>query len=107
MASNLFILSTALVIVNLVAFVWVGIDKNRSVQNSERVPEVYLFFAAIFFSALGVLLGMYYFHHKTHKVYFPLGIGLLCIQQTMLLFLIILLRNLLFYSEQNNYNISQ
>lgn len=77
------------VLVNLVAFLLVGNDKARSTrQGSERVPEVYLFFIAIFFASFGVLAGIFFFIHKTRKIYFPLGIGLLLIQQILLLYLL-------------------
>jgi len=81
-----------LLTINLGAFIWVGVDKKRSVKHSERVPEVYLFFIAIFFASLGVFLGMLFFRHKTRKIYFPLGIGLLFVEQILLL--VLLTRNL-------------
>ena len=74
--------------VNLVAFVLVGFDKKRSVDHQDRVPEVYLFVISIFFASLGVLLGMFYFHHKTRKLYFPVALALLMLQQISLLVLI-------------------
>lgn len=85
MNNNFIIISSALAIVNLIAFILVGLDKKRSTQHSERVPEVYLFFIAVLFASLGVLFGMYYFRHKTRKIYFPLGMGILLIQQIILI----------------------
>ena len=92
MMNNFVIFLTFLLVINLAAFIWVGLDKKRSVRNTERVPEVYLFFIAIFFASLGVFLGMLFFRHKTRKIYFPLGIGLLCVEQILLL--VLLTRNL-------------
>ena len=83
------ILYICVVVVNIVGFILVGADKKRSVQNNDRIPEVYLFCISIFFASLGVLLGMYYFHHKTKKAYFPIGIGILFIEQIALLTLIV------------------
>jgi uncharacterized membrane protein YsdA (DUF1294 family) len=88
MESNLFIFYLVLAAINLVAFILVGIDKKRSVENSERIREVYLFFIAIFFASLGVFLGMLFFRNKTRKIYFLLGIGLLIIEQALLLTLL-------------------
>lgn len=82
------LLFVTLALINLAAFIFVGVDKRKSINHTERVPEVFLFFISIFFAALGVFLGMLYFRHKTRKIYFPLGIGLLFIQQIALLFLI-------------------
>lgn len=71
--------------VNIFSFILVGVDKKRSRDEARRLPEVFLFFVAVFFASFGVFLGMYAFRHKTKKVYFPLGIGLLLIQQIFLL----------------------
>lgn len=70
--------------INVLAFVWVGVDKQKSLNRSDRLPEVSFFFISIFFAALGVLLGMLVFRHKTRKIYFLLGIGLLLVQQILL-----------------------
>ena len=86
--SNIFIFYILLVIVNLIGFVLVGLDKKRSTGEHDRVPEVYLFVIAIFFASLGVLVGMYFFHHKTRKIYFPIGLGLLMLEQIALLVLL-------------------
>lgn len=75
-------------IVNLVAFVLVGVDKRKSISDSSRVPEVYLFFIATLFGSVGVFLGMFVFHHKTRKIYFPIGIGVLLTQQVLLIYFI-------------------
>lgn len=85
MTNGLLIFYGALAAVNLIAFILVGVDKKRSVDNEERIPEVYLFFIAIFFASLGVLLGMLFFRHKTQKIYFMLGMCLLILEQTALL----------------------
>ena len=88
-AEKTLILYVVLAILNLMAFIFVGIDKKRSAMSTERVPEVYLFFVSIFFASLGVFSGMLFFRHKTRKLYFPVGIGLLVVQQTTLLFLLL------------------
>lgn len=78
------VLSVALFFINIVALTMVGMDKRRSMQRSERFPEVYFFFLASCFASVGVLAGMFFFRHKTQKTYFLVGIGLLLLQQTML-----------------------
>lgn len=77
-----------LALLNIVGFVLVGIDKGRSVSRDERIPEVYLFFIAVFFASAGVLLGMLAFRHKTSKIYFPLGVGFLLLEQLALVYLV-------------------
>jgi uncharacterized membrane protein YsdA (DUF1294 family) len=89
MKDTLYLFTAALIVANIIGFFLVGSDKRRSMrQGSERVPEVWLFFVAIFFASLGVFTGLFFFHHKTRKLYFPLGIGLLFIEQAALLYLI-------------------
>ena len=88
MTSNLLIFYAALALTNLIAFILVGVDKKRSVENSQRIREVYLFFIAIFFASLGVFLGMLFFRNKTRKIYFLLGMVLLMAEQGLLLALL-------------------
>lgn len=85
------ILAGVIVLLNLISFILVGRDKARSVARSERVPEVYFFFLAVFFASAGVFLGLFAFRHKTNKIYFPLGIGLLLLQQLCLIYFVYLL----------------
>ncbi len=86
MSNGALILLVGFLAINLVAFILVGLDKKRSVYNEERIREVYYFFLAVFFASLGVFVGMFYFRHKTGKIYFPFGIGLLMLEQAALLF---------------------
>jgi uncharacterized membrane protein YsdA (DUF1294 family) len=72
-----------LVGINMFAFIGVGIDKKRSRLKEPRLPEVWLVLWAVGGGALGVLLGMLFFHHKTRKVYLFLGVSLLLIQQVV------------------------
>ena len=86
--NNLLIFFIILAAINLAAFILVGMDKKRSRLDDERVPEVYLFVISIFFATLGVLVAMYYFHHKIRKPYFPIGLGCLALEQVVLLVLL-------------------
>lgn len=84
---NYFILAIV-VIINLIAFFYIGADKKRSVDHSERVREIYFFMWAIFFGSLGVLVGMFFFHHKTQKFNFIFGISAILLQQLALVLLV-------------------
>lgn len=73
-------------LVNLAAFLIMLIDKNKSRKNgAERISEGMMFFMATAFGSVGVLAGMFVFHHKTRKWYFLLGIPLLIIENSALL----------------------
>ncbi len=81
-----FLILAYLVAANILSFALVGLDKGKSINNSlNRIPEVYLFFCALFLSSLGILLGMLTFRHKTRKLYFMVGISILLLQQTLLI----------------------
>jgi uncharacterized membrane protein YsdA (DUF1294 family) len=47
---------------------------------------------------VGVLLGMLVFRHKTSKLYFPLGIGFLLLEQLALIYLLLTV-----FGISNNY----
>lgn len=75
-------------VVNVIAFFIMLIDKNKSRKNgAERISEGMMFFIATAFGSIGVLAGMFAFHHKTRKWYFLVGIPLLVIQNSALLWL--------------------
>jgi uncharacterized membrane protein YsdA (DUF1294 family) len=62
------------------------LDKNRAkVAGAERISEGLLFFMATAFGSVGVLAGMFIFHHKTRKWYFLIGIPLLILQNIIFL----------------------
>ena len=78
-----------LAIINIAAFIIVGLDKRKSVKgDDDRYPEVSFFLMATIFGSLGIFLGLFVFRHKIRKAYFPLGIGFILIQQLVLLILL-------------------
>jgi len=66
--------------INLVSFVIYGIDKWKAKHDKWRISEMTLLTLAFCGGALGSLLGMYVFHHKTQhakfKILVPLFLGL-------------------------------
>lgn len=63
-----------LLIVNLVGFMVYGIDKKKAVNHQWRIPESTLILIAFWGGAVGCLGGMVYFHHKTKKTKFYIGV---------------------------------
>lgn len=55
---------------NILAFALYGIDKEKAKRGAWRVSEKVLLGVGICGGALGALLGMRFFHHKTHHWYF-------------------------------------
>ncbi|MEK7618529.1 MAG: DUF1294 domain-containing protein [Patescibacteria group bacterium] len=89
MGNNQELLIWMFLISNVFSFVLVGIDKRKSFNRAEqRVPEAWFFFLATLFASLGVFLGIFAFRHKTRKFYLPLGIGLLLLEQSILVYLL-------------------
>lgn len=70
-------LERVIIAINLFSFFITGYDKNRAKKGLWRVPEKNLFILSTLFGALGVLLGMKVFHHKTKKWVFKVGIPVL------------------------------
>ena len=55
---------------SLVTLVFYGIDKARAVDGAWRIPEKVLLILSAVGGALGGLLAIYLFRHKTRKWYF-------------------------------------
>ena len=68
-----------LVLVNLAAFVLMGVDKRRARRDLWRVPEKTLFLPVLLGGGLGGVLGMRIFRHKTKHWYFKYGFPALMI----------------------------
>ena len=75
-----------IIIMNLVGFALMGIDKHRARTRQWRIPEKVLFGAALLGGSLGAWAGMYAFRHKTKHWYFVVGMPLILAAQTALLF---------------------
>lgn len=67
------ILFAYFLIVNIIGFSQMGIDKKRAVRGAWRISEASLFLTALLGGALGSTLGMHYFRHKTRHWYFRYG----------------------------------
>ena len=68
-----------LVLINLAAFVLMGLDKRKAKKNLWRIPEKTLFLSAILGGSAGAIAGMYVFHHKTRHWYFAIGMPLILV----------------------------
>ena len=70
-----------LVLVNIAAF---GMDKQKAIRKQWRIPEAQLLAVAAIGGSAGALLGMQFFHHKTRKWKFRLGVPLILAAQLIL-----------------------
>lgn len=76
-------------LINAIAFATMLVDKIKSTRpGAERISEGMLFFMATAFGSLGVYAGMFAFWHKTRKWYFLLGIPMLIIENSAVVYLV-------------------
>lgn len=80
------LLASYLLIVNIVGFAMMGIDKKRAIRGAWRISEASLFLAAIIGGSVGSILGMNLFRHKTKHWYFKYGMPAILILQIVLVF---------------------
>ena len=56
-----------IIMINLIGFFIMGIDKRKARRGKWRVAERTLFTIALLFGSIGILTGMYVFRHKTDR----------------------------------------
>lgn len=77
-----------LAIMNIAAFLVMGMDKSRARNQGWRIPEKTLFLLSLLGGSLGSLAGMYLFRHKTRHWYFVIGMPLILVAHIVLAILI-------------------
>lgn len=75
------IISAYIIVVNILAFASMGIDKLKAKRGSFRISEATLFLLAIIGGSPGSIIGMYLFRHKTAHWYFVIGMPIILILQ--------------------------
>lgn len=83
-----------ILIINLVGFLAMYIDKNKAKQGKYRISEKSLFVISLLLGGIGVYIGMYKFRHKTKHLSFTVGIPV-CIIINIVSIYYILTKNLL------------
>jgi len=73
-----------LLIVNIVGFAIMGLDKYYAKHDMRRIPEKTLFMVAIVGGSIGSIVGMYTFRHKTKHKSFTAGMPLILIVQILI-----------------------
>ncbi|MFC4403710.1 DUF1294 domain-containing protein [Gracilibacillus xinjiangensis] len=66
-----------LIIINLIGFIVMGVDKRRARKQKWRIPESRIWFIAIIGGAPGAMIAMNYFRHKTKHTSFRVFLPLL------------------------------
>lgn len=78
------LLGLYLLLINLIGFVLMGVDKRRAKRNQWRISEKSLFLPPLLGGTAGAILGMRVFHHKTKHWYFRYGLPALLVLQLAL-----------------------
>ena len=73
-----------LVVINILGFLIMGLDKHKAKMADRRIPENTLFMFTILGGGVGTIAGMYVFHHKTKKMKFKVGMPLILILEILI-----------------------
>lgn len=68
-----------LLVINIIGFLAMGLDKFKAKHNMWRIPEKTLLIIPILFGSIGSYIGMKIFRHKTQHAQFKYGIPILFI----------------------------
>ena len=68
-----------LIIINIIGFFIMFIDKRKAENGSWRIPEKTLFIITALGGGIGTITGMYTFRHKTKKPEFTIGLPFITI----------------------------
>lgn len=77
-----------LIVINIITFIAMYIDKKRAKMGKWRIKEHTLFVLALLGGSIGAIAGMYTFRHKTQKARFFIGFPVILIAEILLTILI-------------------
>lgn len=73
-----------LITMNVLGFLFMGLDKWKAKNRAWRIPEATLLLIAALGGAVGSMIGMHLFHHKTRHWYFLYGIPVMLVIHILL-----------------------
>lgn len=73
-----------ILIINIIGFLAMGLDKHKAKKGNWRIPEKTLFTITALGGGIGTILGMYTFRHKTQKPQFVIGFPVILICEIIL-----------------------
>lgn len=83
------IMIICLLLINAAGLLVMLADKKKARKNLWRIPEATLLTIAALGGSIGILAGMYLFHHKTRKPKFFIGVPLILIAQLIAVFFLL------------------
>lgn len=78
-----------LILINIIAFWAMYIDKRKAKKGKRRIPEKTLFILVGLGGGIGGILGMYLFRHKTKKTRFVIGFPAILIFEVLVVIAIL------------------
>jgi len=73
-----------LIIINIITFIAMWIDKRKAKKGKWRISEGALFVLAFLGGSIGGIVGMYTFRHKTKKHRFTIGLPAILIIEILI-----------------------
>ena len=74
-----------LVIINIIGFLIMFIDKQKAKKGKWRIPEKTLFIITAIGGGIGTIAGMYVFRHKTQKIAFVIGLPMITVLEIIVI----------------------
>ncbi len=78
-------------VINLIGFLAMFIDKKKAEKGAWRIPENTLFTITVLGGGIGTISGMYIFRHKTKKPKFTIGLPAILICEIILIIYLIII----------------
>lgn len=78
-----------LILINLITFLAMYIDKRKAKKGKRRIPEKTLFVLVGLGGGIGGILAMYLFRHKTKKTRFVIGFPAILIFEVLVVIAIL------------------
>ena len=79
-----------LIVINLIGFCIMGLDKYKAKKGKWRTPEKTLFSITLLGGGIGTTAGMYHFRHKTKKMYFIIGLPTITVAEYLFILYMII-----------------
>ncbi len=77
------------IIINIIGFLAMWIDKVKAKRGSWRIPEKTLFTITFLGGGFGTIAGMYTFRHKTKKMRFTIGFPVILLTEIFLVIYVV------------------
>ena len=79
---------TYLLVINIIAFITILIDKARAKKHNYRISENTIVILSLIGGSVGTLIGMTVFRHKTKKKKFYIGIPIIYLLNQIIILII-------------------